>query len=186
MRHTPARTTQPGGVYRAGFESVLPPKARDELFTHKRPRILSQPSNAPDRRPALILAVLVFLLVAGAAIALWQRQAAYSEPAVPTVPTVILPTPAPTVAPAVQPAASPQPTPLAEPTQPPSAVATWLAAAPIVRRAELVRMPTPTPRAKLVRLPELVRISPEAINPDAHDPNALWRRCSRYAPRISE
>jgi hypothetical protein len=56
---------------------------------------------------------------------------------------------APTVAPAVQPAASPQPTP-ATPAAP-SAVAAWLAAAPIVRRGELV--PVTVKRTTLMRLP---------------------------------
>jgi hypothetical protein len=148
------------------FDCELPDDALDELLVPRRPRILGRPSKAPDRRRALVLAVLVLLLVAvGVVVVLvsWQR------PAYPALPAG-LSTPAPTVPPTVQPAASPRPTPSTEPIQPPSAVEHVIEQPILPPRAQLLKLPTP--RAAVVRLPaphtDIFAITPAHID-EAHD-----------------
>jgi hypothetical protein len=93
----------------AEFDCELPDDALDELLMPKRANMLGRPSNASDKRRAIILAVLMLVLVAaGVMIALVSRQR-------------------PSVMPAAVPAAS------IELIQPPAAVLT-----PEVRRAEPV------------------------------------------------
>jgi hypothetical protein len=136
MQHTPRETsprtaqpTQPGDIHRAGFESVLPPDVFDELVAPRRPRILGRPVKGPHGRRAIVLAVLVLVVLAAIVVfALIRHQAS-------------------PVAPAVQPAAAQQPTPAVQS----AAARAWLAAAPMVRRAELV--PVTVKRATLMRLP---------------------------------
>jgi hypothetical protein len=113
------------------FDCELPPGVRAELLRPKRARMLGQPVKGPHRRPAIVLALV--LVAAGAVVAFWSWQR-------------------PSVAPAMQPEATPVATPPATPAVQSAAARAWLAAAPTVRRAELVKLPTP--RATLVALPE--------------------------------
>jgi hypothetical protein len=117
----------------ADFDCELPPGARAELLKPKRPRILGHPSHAPDRRSAIVLAVLVLLLLAGVVVALIQHQA-------------------PTITPAVQPPARPQPTASAVPIQTPAAPEHVVEQPILPPRAQLVKLPPPAPKAQLVHL----------------------------------
>jgi hypothetical protein len=66
------------------FDCELPDDALDELLAPKRPRILGRPSNAPDRRRVIVLAVLALVLgvAAGVVVVLIQfrRRAVRREP----------------------------------------------------------------------------------------------------------
>ena len=57
-----------------GFDCQLPDEVRTELVQPNRPRILGRPSNAPDRRRGLVLAVLVLVLATTFVLALWSWQ----------------------------------------------------------------------------------------------------------------
>jgi hypothetical protein len=131
----------------------------------KRAKMLGRPEKVTHGRRATILAVLVLMLVAvGVVVALvnWQR---------------------PPVAPAVQPAASPQPTPATPVAR--AAVSAWLAAAPTVRRAELV--PVTVKRATLLRLPsQELGVYKSYDLPAAWGGGSVWARYMGTVGRFSE
>ena len=128
----------------AGYDTVLPPNARDELITPRRPRILERKKPvvlvpSTPATPWYFLFFLALVLVGGVAGNLWRQWEAESAISQP------VPAPHPTPAPAATPA------PL-----PPGSASRWkeYLAAQQTRapRATLVKLPPP--RAQLVRLPE--------------------------------
>jgi hypothetical protein len=127
-----ARTTRAGGVYRPGYESILPREARDELLQRKRP-VVKPP--APPRKAHGWVGFLGYGALIGLPIAGLILLASLSTK---SLVSVGLQTPSsastPTTAPVATPA--PQSTPASAP------------------RARLIRLPSPPPRAQLVRLPE--------------------------------
>lgn len=94
-----AQTTQPGGVHRAGFESVLPPEVLDELVPPRRPRILGRPVKASHGLRRLVLALLVLVVLAAIVVIAfwsWQRSLPHPAPVVPNAPAVSFYNPTPT------------------------------------------------------------------------------------------
>jgi hypothetical protein len=151
------------GANQDQYDTVLPKEARTELHRRKR-----RQTPAVRRRAVLPWAIG---FAAGAAFA-WAAIVSLSEDH------------------SDQPQSSsgpiPTPTPVPQPAQPTLMAPTASGVVPVpVPRAQLVRIPTPAPRATLVRLPDLFAISPRAHRRGAHDPNAVWRRCSRDTPRVS-
>ena len=127
-RETSPRTAPPR-FSTDDFDCELPPEARDELFTHKRPRILGRPvKNSHGLRRLGVAALVLVVLAAIVVIAFWswQRSLPHPAPVAPTVPAVSLPIPTPTA----------------------SLATVWT---PEVRRAEPV--PVVVKRAILFRLP---------------------------------
>jgi hypothetical protein len=158
---TTARTASPR-FSTADFDCELPPGARAELLKPKRPRILGHPSHAPDRRSAIVLAVLVLLLLAGVVVALIQHQATMVTPAVQ--PPTQSPEPPEHVV--EQPILPPRAQLVRMPAPPESVPGVWLTGpaaraepvAPVtVRRAEFMhpaRHPVPAPPVSTPPQPE--------------------------------
>ena len=124
--------------YGAGYDTELPPNARDELITPRRPRILERkkPIELNPSAPAIpwyFLFFVALVLVGGVAGHLWRQWEAER--------TISQPVPAP----------HPSPAPL-----PPGSADRWKEYLPTEQtrapRAELLKLPPP--RAQLVRLPE--------------------------------
>jgi hypothetical protein len=133
------RTTQPGGLHRAGFESTLPPEALNELLKRRQP--VEKTAKRPPARPpsltqpahdwrGLALALLGLALVAIIVMSRWRQP---SQP--------------------VQPQATP--TAVASPATP--AVQAPVVQTPVVQTPEVRRaLPVLVPRAELVDLPVLL------------------------------